>query len=126
NIAKKAYTNSTKVQNKCSVHEKLMVTYYSEHAQNNKIAVLQKIVVIRAKQLAQTNKIKDAYPNIVSQHFSKDLIDLQNKFLSLVLFKHCQYNYDIQYFGNMDKTSLSFDLLYLVTLDKHRAKTIGI
>ena len=110
------------------------------------------MVIRRAKTLVQTNEIKDAYPNIgdfkfsngwlhgflyrnelsnrrrttILQHLPEDLIDQQNKFLSLVLFKRCQYNYDVRYIGNIDETSLSFDLPYPVTLEKRGAKTVSI
>jgi len=123
-----------------------------ETLRNKQMAVTQKIVVTKAKQLVRINEIKEAYPNIgdfrfsnswlngflyrnelsnrrrttVSQHLPKDLIDLQNEFLSLVLFKHRQYNYDIHHIGNINETPLSFDLPYPVTFDKHRVKTIGI
>lgn len=72
------------------------------------------------------NELSNHRCTTVSQHLPEDLINLQNEFLSLILFKRRQYNYDIHHIGNMDEMPLSFDLLYPVTLDKCGAKPIGI
>ena len=87
------------------------------------------MVVTRTKALVKTKEIKDSYPNInnfrfssswlngflfhndlsnrwhttILQHLSEDLIEQQNQFLNLVLFKYRQYNYNIQHIGKWMK-----------------------
>ncbi|CAG8661898.1 10989_t:CDS:2, partial [Scutellospora calospora] len=114
--------------------------------------VSKNIVVKKAKALAWTDEIKNTYSNITSFKFSifwlsqflchnnlsncrcttimqyllAALTKKQSKFLSLILFKCNQYNYPVRYIGNINETSLVFDMPSLVILEKCRAKTVSI
>ncbi len=63
---------------------------------------------------------------IVSQHLSEDLLEKQQSFLSFVLYRRIQYDYLLQFIGNMDKTSVAFDLPNSYTLEKRGSNTINI
>ena len=62
----------------------------------------------------------------VAQQLPSDLIEVQQSFLSYVLYMRMQYNYPLKYIGNMDETPMWFDLPSNTTINKKGEKTISI
>src|SRR3954451_10038643 len=62
----------------------------------------------------------------VSQHLPEDLLEKQQSFLSFVLYRRIQYDYPLQFIGNMDETPVAFDLPNSYTLEKYYSNTISI
>ena len=63
---------------------------------------------------------------IVSQMLPPDLVEIQNVFLSYIMYLRTQYNYQLKYIGNMDKTPMWFDLPSNSTINQKGAKTVSI
>jgi hypothetical protein len=62
----------------------------------------------------------------VAQQLPSDLIEVQQSFLSYVLYMRMQHNYPLKYIGNMDETPMWFDLPSNTTVNKKGEKTISI
>ena len=108
------------------------------------------MVVRKVKLLAREKKWIDLYANIkefkfseawlegfmkrynfatrrrthIAQHLPDDLLEKQQNFLAFILYRRIQYDYPLQYIGNMDETPLTFDLPNNTTVDEMGAKTI--
>jgi transposase-like protein len=116
------------------------------------LPITRNMATKKAKELAQTDKYQEKYPNIssfkfsnkwmdcfmnrydlsnrrrttVSQHLPEDLLEKQQSFLSFVLYRRIQYDYPLQFIGNMDETPVAFDLPNSYTLEKRGSNTINI
>ena len=110
------------------------------------------MVVRKAKLFANEKKWIDLYANIkefkfsevwlegfmkrynfatrrrthIAQHLLDDLLEKQQNFLAFILYRRIQYDYPLQYIGNMDETPVTFDLPYPTTLDHRGTSTVNI
>src|SRR6266498_5435904 len=110
------------------------------------------MVVRKAKLFTNKKKMKDLYANIkefkfseawlegfmkkynfatrrrtyIAQHLPKNLLEKQQNFLAFILYRRIQYDYPLKYIGNMNETSVTFDLPYLTTLDHRGTSTVNI
>jgi hypothetical protein len=62
----------------------------------------------------------------VAQKLPSDLIEIQNIFLSYVMYLRIHNKYQLKYIGNMDETPLWFDLPINTTINQKGAKTVSI
>jgi hypothetical protein len=62
----------------------------------------------------------------VAQRLPSELIELQQSFLSYVLYMRMQYKYPLKYIGNMDETPMWFDLPSNTTIHNKGEKTVSI
>ncbi|GES82929.1 pogo transposable element with KRAB domain isoform X3 [Rhizophagus clarus] len=62
----------------------------------------------------------------VAQQLPSDLIEKQNIFLSYVMYLRIHNKYELKYMGNMDETSMWFDLPSNTTINQKGAKTVNI
>ena len=116
------------------------------------LPITRNMAVKKARELAQTDEFQEKYSTIssfkfskkwldcfmvrhdlsnrrrttVSQHLPKDLLEKQQSFLSYVLYRRLQYDYPLQFIGNMDETPVTFDLPSSYTLEKRGSSTISI
>jgi len=58
----------------------------------------------------------------VAQQLPSDLIEVQQSFLSYVLYMRMQHNYPLKYIGNMDEMPMWFDLPSNTTINKKGEK----
>jgi len=116
------------------------------------LPITRNIATKKAKELSQNVEFQRKYPSIslfkfsnkwmdcfmvrhdlsnrrrttLSQHLPNDLLEKQQSFLSFILYRRIQYNYPLQFIGNMDETPVTFDLSYSFTLEKRGSSSINI
>ena len=62
----------------------------------------------------------------VSQILPPNLIEIQNIFLSYIMYLRIHNKYPLKYIGNMDETPMWFDLPSNTTINQKGAKTVNI
>jgi hypothetical protein len=62
----------------------------------------------------------------VAQRLPDDYVELQNSFLSYILYQRKENQYPLSLIGNMDETPLSFNLPNSTTIEQRGTKTVSI
>src|SRR6266542_3292707 len=62
----------------------------------------------------------------LSQILSQNLIEIQNIFLSYIMYLKIHNKYPLKYISNMDETPMWFDLLSNTTINQKGVKTVNI
>src|SRR6266542_2087704 len=63
---------------------------------------------------------------MLSQILPQNLIEIQNIFLSYIMYLRIHNKYPLKYIGNMDETPMWFDLPSNTTINQKGAKTVNI
>ena len=72
------------------------------------------------------HKLSNRRKTTIAQRLLEDYVEQQNEFLSYVLYLRKEHDYPLSLIGNMDKTSLSFNLLSNMTIEHSGSKTVSI
>src|SRR5256885_7146964 len=62
----------------------------------------------------------------IAQHLPDDLIEKQQEFLAFITYRQIQHDYSLAFIGNIDETSVSFDLSSNITIDELGIRTVSI
>src|SRR6266542_3072444 len=118
----------------------------SEHAVSQKLITNKAISLSRNKVFLASNlgiadfKFSNKWLNVflrrydlekhrrimVSQILPQNLIEIQNIFLSYIMYLRIHNKYPLKYIGNMDETPMWFDLPSNTTINQKDAKTVNI
>src|SRR5213082_2433022 len=63
------------------------------------------------------HKLSNRRKTMIAQRLPEDYVEQQNEFLSYVLYLRKEYDYPLSLIGNMDETSLSFNLPSKMTIE---------